>query len=78
MIYLQLALTCGACVGIVVYLLWFGIKYQQQRHAKNTSWGWFETASGPLMRRRVNGLIETREMTPDEMHHYMGSRISGW
>jgi len=33
--------------------------------------------SGPVMRWRINGKWETRPMTADEQHEYLGSR-AGW
>lgn len=41
------------------------------------NWHWCETTAGPVMRRRVNGQIDERPMTPAERDEYMASR-AGW
>jgi hypothetical protein len=48
-----------------------------RRTKPDTDWGWHETLTGPVMRRRRNGQWEVRAMTPDELHNYEASRC-GW
>lgn len=52
------------------------LEWLRQLFANNPDWHWHETASGPIMRRWI-GKWEWRDLTPDELHDYEGSR-AGW
>jgi hypothetical protein len=44
------------------------------RPIHNTDWEVYETAEGPVMRRRMNGEYQTRQMTEDEFRDYAKTR----
>jgi hypothetical protein len=47
------------------------------RPIHNTDWEWHETREGPVMRRRMNGEYQMRQMTDEELRDY-GETRAGW
>ena len=62
--------SLGAAVTVVI-----GIVIVAFADFHDGDWYPHETPSGPVMRRHVNGKMETRPMTPTEREKYLISSI---